>query len=137
MIHVYDSSFVSALVIPDDKIISVEKNHIRIAKSGEIFTTPLFNYEIANIFRNLVRRKRYTSNEVVQFFPFISAIGLKIDFEEGVNYQRRIWNLSNDYNLSTYDAAYLELADRKKAVLCTLDNNLKNAAKTHGIKIID
>ena len=36
----------------------------------------------------------------------------------------------------SYDTAYLELADRKKAVLCTLDKELQTAAKRHGVMVL-
>jgi predicted nucleic acid-binding protein len=41
--------------------------------------------------------------------------------------------MSQLYNLSSYDAVYLELASRKKAKLMTLDNELTKAAKKVGL----
>jgi predicted nucleic acid-binding protein len=38
--------------------------------------------------------------------------------------------------LTSYDAAYLELAARKNAVLGTLDGNLKAAAVKYGIEAL-
>jgi len=136
MIYVYDASFVSALILPDEKNPKLDKLHKSIDEDDEIFTPQLLWYEIANIFRNLNRRKRYTFEQVTHFFPLLSAIRLKTDFETGEKYSDRLWGLGNFYNLSSYDAAYLELADRKKAILCTLDDNLMKAAKLHGVTTI-
>ena len=137
MIYVYDASYASALIIPDEKNPKIDKLHRAVEESDEILTPQLFWYEVANIFNNLIRRKRYTLEKVVSFFPSFSDINLITDSEIGINYSQKIFNLSAKYNLSAYDAAYLELADRKKAVLCTLDDGLISAAKKHGVAVIN
>jgi len=73
---------------------------------------------------------------VLQFFPLLAAIRLTTDFEAGTAYSEKLLRLCNDYTLSAYDAAYLELAGRKKAALCTLDENLKKAAKKYGVVML-
>jgi len=137
MDYVYDSSFVGTLVIPDEKLLTVEEAHMAIDESEKIYTPLLMWYEIANVFKNLIRRKRYSPDEILRFFPAVDTIGLTTDFENGTIYSQKIFRLCNDYNLSSYDAAYLELAQRKKAVLCTLDENLLIAAKKHGVTVLD
>ena len=136
MVYVLDSSFVCALVIPDEKSPQVSKMYAKIENEDEKYAPGLVWYEIANVFMNLIRRKRYTFNEVMQFFPPVAAICLICDSETGSGYSEKLLRLSIDYNLSSYDAAYLELAERKKAVLCTIDNDLKAAAKKHGVAVL-
>jgi predicted nucleic acid-binding protein len=137
MVYVYDASFVGTLVIPDEKNLKVEKIHESLDEDEEIFTPQLFWYEITNIFNKLLLRKRYTFEKIVPFFSTVSKVGLITDTETGIGYSQKLFHLCNDYKLSSYDAAYLELADRKKAVLCTLDRDLKIAAKKHGIEVIN
>ena len=136
MIYVYDSSFVAAIIIPDEKNPKVNIAYNELEESDIIYAPQLIWYEIANVFKNLIRRKRYTPDEVSHFFTLLSGINLSTDFESGANYAKRIWNLCSAYNLSAYDSAYLELAKRKKAVLCTLDENLINAANKYGVEVI-
>jgi len=133
MIYVFDASFVGAQIIPDEKNPLVDKLQATIGEDEEIFVPQLLWYETANIFRNLTLRKRYTFDEVLQFFPLLTAIRLTTDFETGSVYSEKLLRICNDYGLSAYDAAYLELAGRKKAVLCTLDENLVKAAKKYGV----
>ena len=134
MVYVYDSSFIVTLILPDEKNSKTDKIH---RATNEIFIPQLLWYEVANIFMNLIRRKRFTYEEIIQFFSTMSSLNTKTDFETGIVYTKRIWQLSAKYNLSAYDAAYLELADRKKAVLCTLDDGLISAAKKHGVAVIN
>jgi len=132
-IFVFDASFVSALVIPDGKNPLVDKMYAKIENEDERYAPHLLWYEITNVFKNLIRRGRFTSIEVMQFYPRLEAIDFTCDYATGVDYSRKLLRLCNDYNLSSYDAAYLELAERKNAVLCTLDENLLKAAKKYGV----
>jgi predicted nucleic acid-binding protein len=93
-------------------------------------------YETVNIFKNLLRRRRCTFDEILELFPLLDAIRITCDFETGPGYAEKLLRLCNDYNISSYDAAYLELAGRKKAALCTLDENLITAAKKYGITVL-
>jgi len=135
MKYVLDSSFIGAQIIPDEKDPHIDKMYGKI-KYDEKYVPHLFWYEIANLFKNLIRRKRYTQDKVIQFFPFLDALQLKYDYESGIEYSKKLLHLCNDFNLSSYDAAYLELAERKNAVLCTLDENLRAAAKKYGVALI-
>ena len=83
-----------------------------------------------------MRRKRCTMEEIMQLFPKLAAIRQTNDSETGVDYSQKLLRLCNDYNLSSYDAAYLELAERKKAVLCTLNDGLRTAAEKHGVAFL-
>jgi len=136
MAYVLDSSFVAALIIPDEKNSHAEKIYRQIKNDDDKFVPNLFSYETANIFMNLIRRKRCTYNEVLQLLPIFSAIQLTVDSETGAGYTEKLLHLCNDYNISSYDAAYLELAERKKAILCTMDEGLRAAAKKHGVKTL-
>ena len=136
MKYVLDSSFIGAIIIPDEKNPKVDKVRAGIGEDEEIFIPQLLWFEITNVFKNLVRRKRFTADEVIQLYPQLTSLRLICDYETGTNYSKRLLHLCNEYNLSSYDAAYLELAERKSAILCTLDESLRIAAKKHGVTVI-
>jgi len=137
MVYVFDASFVGALIIPDEKNLYVDKLYARIKNEEEKYAPQLLWYEIANIFKNLLRRKRCTIDGILGFFHPLTALCITCDFETGPNYVKTLLRLCDDYNISSYDAAYLELAGRKKAVLCTLDENLITAAKKYGVTVLN
>jgi predicted nucleic acid-binding protein len=136
MIYVLDSSFVSAVIIPDEKNLYAEKIYMQIKNDDIRYVPNLFTYEMANIFMNLIRRKRFTYDEVFNLHQVLSSIRLNTDFETGAGYIKKLLRLCNEYNLSSYDAAYLELAERKSAFLCTFDEHLQAAAKKCGIAVL-
>jgi len=45
-------------------------------------------------------------------------------------------SVANQYRLTSYDAAYLELAVRHKLPIAALDNALSRAAKAAGVKLV-
>jgi len=47
----------------------------------------------------------------------------------------RLQTLAIEYNLSAYDAAYLELAQRRGLGLATVDRPLRVAAQRAGMKV--
>ena len=100
MACVFDSSFVGSLVIPDEKNLKVDKIRDSINENEEIFAPQLLWYELANIFKNLVRRNRYTFEETLQFFPLLTAIRITCDFETGTAYSEKLLRLCNDYDIS-------------------------------------
>jgi len=136
VLYVFDASFIGALILPDENNPNVERMYGKIRNEDEKHIPQLLWYEIANIFSNLLRQKRFTGDEVTQFFPRLSAFHLKTDSETGTAYSQKLRRLCSDYNITSYDAAYLELADRKKATLCTLDKALQTAAKKHDIMVL-
>jgi len=137
LIYVYDVSFIIAIILPDEINESVDSIHDALDENDTVYIPHLTWYEAANIFRNLVIRKRFSVEEVRHFIPMLTFVDLVTDYVSGINYTTKIWQLGNDYNLTAYDATYLELAERKNAILCTLDVDLLNAAKKHGVKTLE
>ena len=137
MIYVFDASFLNALIIPDEYNPQVKKAYAKIENEDERYAPHLIWYETASIFYKLIRHKRYTYERVLQFFPQLTAFNLTIDSESGVEYTKKLLRLCSDYNINAYDAAYLELAWRRRAVLCTLDEGLKTAAGKHGVETLE
>jgi len=136
MLYVFDASFIGALIIPDEHNLQVKKMYDKISNEDEKHVPNLLWYEIASVFSSLIRQRRFTIDEVTQFFPRLAAFRLETDFETGPAYSQKLLRLCGDFQLSSYDASYLELADRKKAALCTLDKRLLTAAKKHGVMVL-
>ena len=49
----------------------------------------------------------------------------------------RVLALAKEHELSTYDACYLELAERMGLPLATLDSDLRKAARSAGVDLVD
>ena len=69
MVYVFDASFVCALILPDEKNVQVGKMYDKIENEDERYAPHLLWYEITNLFKNLLRRRRFTETEVINFYP--------------------------------------------------------------------
>jgi predicted nucleic acid-binding protein len=135
MIYVIDCSFSSALFLPDEKSGDVRDLFLKLTKNDQVFIPLLWWYETINVINVSLKRKRITHNDSISIINLMSGLKLITDFEYGIELSKRIFELTQLYNISSYDATYLELSIRKKAGLRTLDNDLLIAAKKIGIDI--
>ncbi len=94
----------------------------------------LWWYETANVLSISVIRKRLSHNDASGAFESFNKFGLITDLEFGPQFSKELLQLSQMYHVTSYDAAYLELAQRIRAKLMSLDNKLLAAAKKFGIK---
>ena len=91
--------------------------------------------EVSNVLVVAERRKRMTKADSVRFQELLRELSIQVEHST----QQRIFgenlDLAREQNLSTYDAAYLDLAMRAGCSIATLDNALKEAAKRCGVAI--
>ncbi len=105
--------------------------------SGTPFVTPvLWTFEVANALVTLARRKRIQAEQAVRALRALGRLTPTVD-EEGPRLAfSRIASLGGEYELSVYDAAYLELALRRRLPLASRDAALNKAAKLAGVKTL-
>ncbi|MGH9430784.1 MAG: type II toxin-antitoxin system VapC family toxin [Terriglobia bacterium] len=82
--------------------------------------------ELANALLIAVRRKRISSQDTRQFLTDLEFLPIRIDTKNLV--RTAVFPLAEQYGLTLYDAAYLELAIREGLPLATLDHDLRKAA---------
>ena len=104
---------------------------------GRPFVVPvLWMFEVANTFLVLVRRKRMEPEQQAVARRAVRRLNPVID-EEGPRLALgTIADLAEEYALSVYDAAYLELARRRNLPLATRDAGLNKAAKLCGVRAL-
>ncbi|NOY09254.1 MAG: type II toxin-antitoxin system VapC family toxin [Spirochaetes bacterium] len=133
MIWVLDCSFFAALFLPDEKSESV-KTFFR-NNSNQLNVPSLFWYEITNVLAISLNRKSLNESTALIIFNLIDKFDISTDTIDDISEMKEIFHLCGEYQLSSYDASYLELSIRKNASLASLDNNLNSAAKKLGINI--
>lgn len=95
----------------------------------------IWGYEIANIISVAFRRGRIAQKQIDEYLQRLKALPIRVDSNDlwtnvGLEANARKWNLS------AYDAAYLDLALRKGLPLATADVDLKKAAAAVGIQVL-
>jgi len=83
--------------------------------------------EMANALRSAERRRRLPPEHADRILEDLLAFPIEIDPPD-LGTMRSLLALARQYDLTSYDAAYLELAMRKKLPLATRDGALERAA---------
>ncbi len=82
------------------------------------------------------RRGRLDGARSSRFLVLLQALPIVVDDETSSRAFSDIVHLARTYQLSAYDAAYLELAIRRGLPLACLDGKLKAAATAAGVVLI-
>jgi predicted nucleic acid-binding protein len=82
-----------------------------------------------------VRRKRITFEQLEEILQILEQMPIDIDRSDSADLLR-LPHLARKHDLTTYDAAYLNLAFRDKLPLATNDKDLRKAAIAEGVPII-
>ena len=89
----------------------------------------LWDLEVVNVLLGAEKREALEPAEVEQFIAQLDSLPIRIDSLTARRAFSQTLTLARMCKLSSYDAAYLELAIREGMPLATLDRDLKSAAK--------
>lgn len=92
--------------------------------------------ETANGLVMAERRKRVTQSDVTEAISLLGALPVITDSETAAKAGGDTIALARQYGLTIYDAAYLELAMRRRASLATNDLELAKAAASAGVILL-
>lgn len=104
-----------------------------LADGATLEVPALWPLEVANALTVLVRRRRLTEHERQTALVWLRGLPLRVDHEMASLAFSRLSELASAHDVSAYDAAYLELAERRRLVLGCKDGPLRRAAKTRGV----
>jgi predicted nucleic acid-binding protein len=103
---------------------------------GAVVEVPaLWPLEVANALSVLARRRKLTDQERQSALGWLRGLPLKLDHEMASLAFTTLSELASVHKLSVYDAAYLELAQRRKLVLGCKDGPLRAAASRCGVSL--
>lgn len=92
--------------------------------------------EVANVLVMAEKRRRISAADSTQFVQLLAALDIEVDGESAARAFDHLMPLCRNYGLTSYDAAYLDLALRWQLPLATLDDDLRKAATTLGVHIL-
>ena len=104
-----------------------------IARGGLV--PSLFHLELANVLLYAERRGRISASEIAQKLDLIAQMPIETDPQTAARAWGETLSLARAHKLTSYDAAYLELASRRGAILATKDKALAAAAHQLGVTL--
>jgi len=103
--------------------------------TGIAYVPVLWKLELANALLTGERRRRITRDHIEKGLTEMEALDIReSDNELG---PLDLLRLANAWNLSLYDATYVQLAQRMQVPLATLDDAMSTAARTGGVKLFE
>lgn len=129
---VLDASVVAPWVLLDESHPVSDASYDRMRQEGAL-VPQLWHYELCNLLISNERRQRLTEERSQLFLKQLEVFNIQVDHDARVS---NVMSLSRRYNLTFYDATYLEIAVRLKLPLATLDHALAAAAKQAKVELL-
>ena len=95
---------------------------------------PLLRLEYANVLRTACKRGRLTAQQAQDAIAQLAELPVEIDAE--LPDAAQLLALAVRYDLSSYDATYLDLALRRQLPVATQDVALAQAARLSGVGVV-
>ena len=131
---VLDASTTLSWCFEDERAPGSEAALDALGSGAEALAPALWTYDVLNVLAVARRRKRLTQAQSATFWNELRKLPIEVDSGPGDDAAVEIMALAEQYGLSAYDAAYLELALRESLPLATLNADLNRAARTAGVK---
>ena len=129
---VIDASVANTWIFEDESHPRADAALAEVLNSGG-FVTRHWHLEVRNALIAGERRGRMSLRESIRGLLYLSGLPLQTDTEADLG---AAFDLARLYNLSMYDAMYLELALRLGLPLATLDRGLGRAASAAGVEAL-
>jgi predicted nucleic acid-binding protein len=131
---VLDASAALAWVLDDERTTTIAPLFHAIVRTGA-WVPVHWPLEVANAMTLAVRRGRMTQAGRARALAGFLELDIEIDDETTHHAWGATLALADLYGLTLYDAAYLELAQRRRLPLITFDAALARAAKAAGVEV--
>jgi predicted nucleic acid-binding protein len=132
---VVDSSMTLAWYFEDEKTEASIAVLNRVAESGAVVPA-LWHLEVLNGLQVAVRRGRITAAYRDASLADLGALTIAVDADTHEHAWSATLQLCERFGLTAYDAAYLELARRRRLPLATLDGALIRAAQAESVPLL-
>ena len=134
MPFVLDNSVVSGWYLPEQSNAYTEAV-AELLKSDRALVPPLWQQELANVLKTACSRGKLAPAAARQIIDTLGDLPIDVDTGPAPG-QRQLFELALRYQLSSYDAVYLELALRHGLKVATQDAQLKAAAIEAGLGVV-
>jgi predicted nucleic acid-binding protein len=132
---ILDSSATLAWIYGDETTDAIRRIFDAIADKGALVPS-LWRLEVANSLTMAVRKRRIDPDFRRAALADLAILDISTDPQTDSHAWTDTLNLADQLHLTVYDAAYLELAQRRILPLATLDGELRTAATAIGVTVL-
>jgi predicted nucleic acid-binding protein len=132
---VLDSSATLAWVYKDERSDAIAQVLDQVISMGA-WVPSLWRLEVANVLEMSVRRGRVDAAFRDATLADLEFLPIQTDLDTEKHAWQATLRLAERHRLTLYDAAYLELAMRRRLPLATLDRQLRAAASAESVTLL-
>jgi predicted nucleic acid-binding protein len=132
---VLDASLALSWYFEDERTSTIDAVLDEVVASSAV-VPPLWRMEVANGLQMAIRRKRIDRDFRDRAIRHLSLLPITVDPESDTYVWTATLLLSDQFGLTVYDAAYLELAQRRNLPLASIDKALTTAGERLGLAIL-
>ena len=129
---VIDNSVVLAWCLADEEHPAAERAMGLTVENGAV-VPGIWRYELWNALIVNERRGRLSAEDARQTLADLAEMRIERDGERD---EARLLALARQWDLSAYDAAYLEVAVRRRLAIASLNNRLVDAARGASVAVV-
>jgi predicted nucleic acid-binding protein len=134
MPFVLDNSVVTGWYLNDQASAYTDAIALKL-QDDKALVPSLWQMELANVLKTACTKGKLPLTQARQILDVLALLPIEVDTGPAPG-QRQLFELAMRYGLSSYDAAYLELAMRHGLPIATRDEQLKLAAVAAGVDIV-
>ncbi len=128
---VLDCSVTMAWFLRDHPV-EYADNVLRSLDGGTAVVPGLWLLEVLNVLLSSERRGRVAREQSLKAISQLRSLPIQIETSDESSSPEIILKLAGDFDLTAYDAAYLDTALRRGLPLATLDDVLRKACRSAG-----
>ncbi len=132
---IIDCSITMVWCFPDEATPGSSKLQDRLADETALVPAHWF-LEVTNVLAMAENRKRITAAQSTEFLSLLETLDIEVDDEPAPRAFAHLLPLCRSHRSTSYDAAYLDLAMRRRLPLASLDDKLRKSARALGVELL-
>jgi predicted nucleic acid-binding protein len=135
MAFVLDCSVTLSWLLPDERAATTDALADELGRTTAVVPA-IWPYEVANALLVAQRRARIGDDDLTRVRRALSALPIEVEAVASEHVLSAVSDLGRRLDLTSYDAAYVELAARRRLPLATLDARLSKACAALGVAVL-
>jgi len=135
MAFVLDCSVTLSWLLPDERGAATDALVDALERTTAV-APAIWPYEVANALLVAQRRARIGDDDLLRVRRALAALPIEVEAVARDHVLSAVSDLGRRFDITSYDAAYVELAARRRLPLATLDARLRKACAALHVEVV-
>ena len=136
MAFIIDASITLSWCFEDERTPETDALFVQLANGATAVVPNIWPFEVTNVMTLALKKGRINQSTSDEFLKFLKNANITIEKFNMDSVFGAILSTALKFGLTSYDAAYIELASRLNLPLATLDKPMRKAALAAGVTLL-